>query len=262
MRTKRIRKLSSVAARYPLWVVALSVLIFASPNLLVLVFDPGLEGTGQAALTEIGAAEMAFALIFTIILQLAVFAIAMLPLLFAGKPFSRLWGTSKATPLQWVFGLAAGVVALILAYAVNIPLVLFFGDDADVEQEVMEMALSGGGVAALAIFIAVVMAPITEEILFRGILHRALADKIGVILGGIISSAIFAGIHIEVAFSQPYALAGLFVVGAVLAYAYHFTGSLIVPIVGHVVYNGVSILLALVLQNFVPEAALLSPWLW
>jgi uncharacterized protein len=101
----------------------------------------------------------------------------------------------------------------------------------------------------LAGIIAVVVAPIVEEVVFRGILFRALADRIGLWIGAIVSSAIFALIHIEVVLSQPVALGGLFMVGLLLALAYHWTGNLLVPILGHAVFNAASLGLALALER-------------
>jgi uncharacterized protein len=246
-------KLDRVPARYPLWVAALSVLIFMAPNLLVVAAD-GLEALESS--TETSPGQVAFGLVFTMILQLVVFGLSLLPLLAAGRPFRRLLGPTRPSMFMVALGLGVGVVTVVLTYMVNIALVLAFdGADDPVEQGLMETVLSGGFATFLAIVIAVVLAPITEEVVFRGVLHRALADRAGVLVGAVVSSAIFAVIHIEVLVSQPLGLGGLFVVGLVLAYAYHYTGSLLVPILGHAVFNGVSITLAFTVDRILPTPA-------
>jgi len=81
---------------------------------------------------------------------------------------------------------------------------------------------------------AVVFAPIVEEILFRGALYRYLRSKRGVVVSVIVSSLAFGFIH-------PYDLTGLIqvsVMGACLALMREWRGSLIAPIVAHMLHNG------------------------
>lgn len=240
---------------YGILVALLAVAIFVSPNLLVLAFDGFADGPGTTALPE--GPELIIGLVITIALQLFVFALSLLPLLIAGRPFRRLFGPTRSTGTMWAIALGVGIVTVIVTYAVNAIFVLSFGDGEAVEQQVLDIALSGGAATVLAILLAVVLAPITEEIVFRGVLFRALADKLGMWPAAILSSAVFAVIHFEVLFSQPLALVGLFTVGLLLAIAYHRTGSLLVPIVGHAVFNGVSVGLALLAA----QLDLASTWL-
>jgi uncharacterized protein len=115
----------------------------------------------------------------------------------------------------------------------------------------------------------VVVAPLVEEVIFRGVLFRALADRINLPVGLVLSSAIFAGIHIEVVASQPFALVGLFTVGFLLALAYHLTGNLMVAVLGHAVFNAISLGLAVLADRLdleelledLTEVAVASPWL-
>jgi len=237
-----------VGSPYGVLVGLLAVAIFVSPNLLVLATDGFADGPGTTALPE--GPELVIGLVITIALQLVVFALSLLPLLVAGRPFRRVFGPTRSTGTMWAVALGVGIVTVIVTYAVNAIFVLSFGDGEAVEQQVLDIALSGGAATVLAILLAVVFAPITEEIVFRGVLFRALADKLGMWPGAILSSAVFAVIHFEVLFSQPLALVGLFTVGLLLAIAYHRTGSLLVPIIGHAVFNGVSVGLALLAKQF------------
>jgi uncharacterized protein len=239
--------LEDVRSPYGL-VIAVSVLvIFALPNLLtllVLALSDGMELTSMAD-GGLDSGAMTSALIGTIVLQLGVMAVALLPLLGAGRPYVRLLGPTRWTPAMWGLGLVIGFGTTIVTYLVNAIVALGIGIDEPVEQELLDIVLAGGTVTALAVLLAVVIAPIGEEIIFRGVIHRALADKAGFWVGAIVSSAIFAVIHVEVVLSQPFGLVGLFLVGFFLALAYHRTGSLIVPIIGHAVFNAVSVSLAI-----------------
>ncbi|MDA3023583.1 MAG: CPBP family intramembrane metalloprotease, partial [Actinomycetota bacterium] len=88
---------------------------------------------------------------------------------------------------------------------------------------------------------AVVLAPVAEELLFRGLLHRGLRRRLRIVPATALSSVLFAVVHVDVALSQPLALVGLTLVGVILAVASERTGSLIVPVVIHAVHNAVTI---------------------
>lgn len=77
---------------------------------------------------------------------------------------------------------------------------------------------------------AVILAPIFEEILFRGLLFSRLARKWGMTVGIIASSVIFGILHLEF-------VLGAFVIGVVMCALYVRTGTLLVPMALHAVYN-------------------------
>lgn len=233
--------LDDVRSPYGLIVATAAILIFAAPNLLTLLVFSLVDGFSLDDAVGGGSTLTVGALVATLILQLGVLAVALLPLLAAGRPYARLLGPTKWTPAMWGLGLVIGVGTAIVTYLINFIVVLLAGVTDPVEQGLTEVVTAGGALTLLAVLLAVVVAPIGEEILFRGVLHRAIADKAGFWVGAIVSSALFALVHIEVVLSQPLGLVGLFVVGFLLALAYHQTGSLIVPILGHAVYNGISV---------------------
>lgn len=80
---------------------------------------------------------------------------------------------------------------------------------------------------------ACVAAPIAEELLYRGILFRSLGSRMGVLAGAVISSAIFAVLHIY----DGYGLASVGVFGFACAVLYASTGSLTTVIAFHMLYN-------------------------
>lgn len=91
---------------------------------------------------------------------------------------------------------------------------------------------------ALFVVLAVVMAPLTEELLFRGWLYTALRAKIGVIAGVLVTAVLFALAHWEK--SHLYALA-VFPVGLALGFFRERTGSLMASMTFHAVYNGAAL---------------------
>jgi len=259
-RTRQRTPLGRVPSPYGLGIAFFSVLILISPNLVVL----GIAGTDVLeTVVQDSTSLIVLNLVVGLVLQLIVFGLALLPVLSAGRPFSRLFGPTRTTPAMILIGLATGLVVAVASYTVNAIAVLITGSTEAVEQQLLQDAMAGGLPLALVLLLAIVAAPLTEEVIYRGVLFRALAGRTTVTLGAVLSAAVFALIHVEVVFSQPIALLGLFTIGLLLAVAYHLTGNLVVPIIAHGVFNAISIGLALFierldLEELVEVAALVS----
>ncbi|MBK1881818.1 CPBP family intramembrane metalloprotease [Luteolibacter pohnpeiensis] len=97
--------------------------------------------------------------------------------------------------------------------------------------------LSEAGFSGLvyAIVSACLLAPLTEEILFRGVLFRSLANRLPVLVAAMISATVFALIH----FYNPYGLISVGIFGFACALLYSATGSLTSVITLHLLYNSV-----------------------
>jgi membrane protease YdiL (CAAX protease family) len=95
----------------------------------------------------------------------------------------------------------------------------------------------------LLLVLAVVVAPLVEEALFRGILLPVLMKKMGTGTAVVATSLVFAGIHQHLPSFAP-----LFVLAVGLAMLYIHSGSLWAPIVLHAVFNGVSICILLLVS--------------
>jgi membrane protease YdiL (CAAX protease family) len=267
-RTRTRTPLSRVRSPYGVWIATFVVMLFIAPNLLIvgLALASGDLEELLAAAVELSPAMLVVNLLAQLVLQLVVFGLSLLPLLAAGRPDGRRWGPTRTTGAMVAIGLGTGVAVAIVAYTVNAIGVLVTGTEDPVEQQLLQDALAGGLPLALVVLVAVVVAPLTEEVVFRGVLFRAMADRINLGVGLVLSSVIFSAIHIEVVVSQPVALLGLFSVGLLLALAYLLTGNLMVPILGHAVFNGISLSLAVLVDRLdleelidLPTALLLGP---
>lgn len=76
------------------------------------------------------------------------------------------------------------------------------------------------------------IAPIVEELLMRGLILNGLTDMHGVYLALLVSSVLFALLH----FNKVQTVSG-FVAGVVLGTLYLYTGSIVVSIIAHSLYN-------------------------
>ncbi len=92
-----------------------------------------------------------------------------------------------------------------------------------------------GGVA-LFFIVAVLLAPVAEEIVFRAFLFKGLAASWGWLWGTVASSAIFAIAHAQITILLP-----LFFLGFTLAWLYERTDSIVACIALHALFNGISV---------------------
>jgi uncharacterized protein len=88
----------------------------------------------------------------------------------------------------------------------------------------------------LKVMAIAILAPLIEELLFRGYLQTALVEKMNHHLAIWLAALIFAIIHL-----QPMAIPGLMILGAAFGYIYHRTGSLKTCILLHMVNNGLAL---------------------
>lgn len=137
-------------------------------------------------------------------------------------------------------GLAGFVVATILPEMVRRGLDVAPPD----RQEILDTVATTGARAWVLIVVAVALAPLVEEVVYRGLLFQSLRHRLGLWPALGLSSLTFAFVHLEL-LSQPLALGALLVLGVWLAAAFHRSGSLTVPVVAHAVFNGIAVALTL-----------------
>jgi membrane protease YdiL (CAAX protease family) len=138
-------------------------------------------------------------------------------------------------------GVAVRIVAGIAAAAIVAVLTAVTGRDVAVPEQVTS-DLHGFQLVVFAVF-AVVVAPITEEFLFRGLIYRSVRDRHGVALGAIVSAVLFGVIH-YVPGPWPDAVAlqvTMVVTGVGLALVYERRKTLLAPIVGHAAFNLIAV---------------------
>ena len=85
---------------------------------------------------------------------------------------------------------------------------------------------------SLLVLITVLIAPIVEEFIFRGVIMQRLAVKWGITAGVLISSFIFGILHGDIL--------GAFVFGIFMSLLYINTRTLLVPIACHMLNNGLA----------------------
>jgi len=94
------------------------------------------------------------------------------------------------------------------------------------------------GVIALLCVQAVVVAPVVEEFMYRGVLMWSVARRTGMLVALVVSSALFAVVHVA---AEPQAVAPLFFLGMALGYVAYRTRSLVAPVIAHALFNALMI---------------------
>ena len=96
----------------------------------------------------------------------------------------------------------------------------------------------------LLIFAMVIVAPIYEELIFRGLLWSAIAEQFsnvanaehrGAIVASLVTSVIFAVIHLQYGM---YEISTIVILALIFCYARIKSGSLVLPMLLHIVNNG------------------------
>lgn len=104
-----------------------------------------------------------------------------------------------------------------------------------------------------AMLTMIVLAPVLEEILFRGILQESITYKYGSVRGIIIASAVFAAMH-----TIPQQVINAFFIGMILGYIYYLTQSIITVIILHGLNNVMAFLIGLFNKDAFTTRALIT----
>ncbi|WP_077620355.1 CPBP family intramembrane glutamic endopeptidase [Bacillus sinesaloumensis] len=136
--------------------------------------------------------------------------------------------SSKGEAVGWAFaGVIMAMTAQVLAANIEIHL---FGIEPGSEntQEIMNLVKS----LPLLVIVVSIIGPILEEIIFRQIIFGSLYKKLNFFLSGLISSLIFAVVHMDFTHILIYTAMGF-----TFAFLYVQTKRIIVPIFAHVAMN-------------------------
>ncbi len=144
-------------------------------------------------------------------------------------------------------GLAHGTVAFLLinlGYSAVLQVVsTMVGAELPEVQQGLREATQDGRIGLLVIFSAVLVAPIAEELFFRGLLFQGLRAQLGRWPGIGMSGFVFGLAHYEAGnvAGSLYALLVLASLGMYLAWVLDRRGTLVTPVVMHATFNGLAV---------------------
>ena len=188
------------------------------------------------------------------LLQSAVLSIGLL-LFIAGflrirrLDLNLLGGFSK---MSFSRAVATGAILLLAAY----PLVLLaevvtqkLSRGSMEKQGIIELFTASGALEQriMIILLAVMVAPLAEEFFFRFFLYGVLRQYFGRAIGVMFSALLFAAVHAHLPSFAP-----LFVLGVCFTLAYEWSGSLLVSMTMHALFNAFA-LTALAFPEVIPQ---------
>jgi membrane protease YdiL (CAAX protease family) len=133
----------------------------------------------------------------------------------------------RPSALKWM---GATIVAYLVFSAVYVAV---FGEPH--QEDIAE----GFGPVPIQVLLIVVLAPISEEICFRGMLYGGLRTKLPIVPAALIGGLVFGGLH---ALTGITAVPPLIAFGFLLCLLYEKTGSVVPGIVLHMLNNSVALL--------------------
>lgn len=150
--------------------------------------------------------------------------------------------------MSFVRALGAAMLALPVTLALVIPGSLMaaswlgqFWPDLQ-PQDTVTLFIESGGLDRLVMAgAAVVVAPLVEETVFRGFVYAVLKKHTDAFFAALVSAALFALAHAHLASAVP-----LFVLALGFTVAYERTGSLLVPMLMHALFNAITLVALLV----------------
>jgi len=162
------------------------------------------------------------------------------------------WVDVLGVPKRWGPEVRAGVVFGIglypvVVFVVGLLLVLLFrfisGESVTAPEQVSR-DLPPLGVATVVLY-AAVLAPIGEELFFRGVLFRSIRDRSGFWAGALGSSIAFGLIHYipGPALDSVLLMSVMVFTGLGLSYIYERRGSILAPMAAHVTFNVIGLIL-------------------
>ncbi|MEP7271335.1 MAG: type II CAAX endopeptidase family protein [Acidobacteriota bacterium] len=155
------------------------------------------------------------------------------------RPFFATLGWRWHHQFRWVHAVALAMGMLLLAIALE--RVLPHGET-DFERL---LQLSTSVRIAIAL-IAVLSAPLVEEVVYRGVLYSALAKARGAKFGVIVVTILFALVHAPQYWGSPAAIVAIISLSLVLTLVRAGTGQLLPCVATHFVFNGVQAITLLV----------------
>ncbi len=98
---------------------------------------------------------------------------------------------------------------------------------------------------AVALFSAIIAAPLVEELVFRGLIQRLMHRLTGSgVLAIVVASVVFTAIHSPWTTWPP-----IFVLSMFLGWAYFRSGSILVPMLMHAIFNGLQFVLFMLVSG-------------
>jgi membrane protease YdiL (CAAX protease family) len=137
-------------------------------------------------------------------------------------PFKKEW--LWIFPAFFIFSVISRLLAGADPLSPNLPVYMFFRESSIIA-------------VIFTLFSIFIVAPVSEEIFFRGFIYPAINKRLGLFWAVLMTSAMFAAVHAPQCREYPYVLFIIFLGGIILTTARALSGSTLLAILLHALYN-------------------------
>lgn len=229
IKNKNIPTKSNIQVIYNLW-LALSTLLILSlaTSLGLLLLEPFFADSKPSEYSRESGLAVIIAILFALL-----FAYAILAFL-TKEYFKTALKTLFTTSFLWLFISAlSGLLVALLSLQLSALFPPSLG-----ETNTFEIIQSAGFIAqALLLFGTVLIAPLFEEYLFRGLIYDSMRDRFGINIAIFLSAVVFMAFHLIEYHNYWVGLCAIFVLGIFLAIIRERSGSLLNSMICHASYN-------------------------
>ena len=159
-----------------------------------------------------------------------------------------LFGLQGASLLTNLKAACVGLIAALpLVYFIHSLCLVLLGAHAEAQPLIQFLAQNPSSEDRLLLIgTALVIAPVAEELIFRGYIFGVLCRYVGKWWALLVSAMVFAAIHAHIP-----SIAGLFALAITLTLVYEGTGSLWAPILMHSLFNAITVVFTLAWPDLV-----------
>jgi membrane protease YdiL (CAAX protease family) len=237
------------------WVASvLFLMVFGGAFLLPYLMKQSLNFADSRAIEEFAKTDATAVLLqvvatipahlFTILLGWAVVT------RFKKYDFRQTLGWQSGGVRWWHYLLILGLILAISLVVLN-----FFPEQ---ENDLSRILKTSHAAVYVVAFLATFTAPITEELVYRGILYSAFQRAFGVATAVLIVTAIFAGVHFVQYWGSPSTIFVICLLSLVLTLVRVYSKNLLPCIILHTLINGLQSI-GLVAQTFVEQKPEIAP---
>lgn len=217
------------------WLASVAAILFIpSFFLLPYIFSSGVNISDGAAVSSFALSDNT-----AIVIQIAAIIPAHLITMalgwvvvtgFGKRPFFASLGWKLAGIRWWHYLLMLiGFYVLVAIFTMIFPL----------KPDQMDLIVKSSRTAMYVVAImAVLSAPIVEEVVYRGILYSAFQKHVGVVAGVIVVTLLFTLVHVPQYFENPAKILVLTALSLVLTLLRAYSGSLLPSVILHTLING------------------------
>lgn len=148
------------------------------------------------------------------------------------RPFKESIGWAWHAQFKWIHAVALAFLMLGVAFVFEKVL-------PHRETDMERLLRMGDSIRYLVAALAVLTAPLVEELVYRGVLYTGIERRYGLATGVLVVTSLFALVHVPQYWGSVAAIGAILTLSLVLTLLRAFTGRILPCIATHLVYNGI-----------------------